>query len=267
MEGANNLIIIKNLKNKTIQRMGLNCDEISELILNKRKSLLFSSYSMKNLGINQKLRVTTTNFTSSNNNIKQDITNLIDNKFLTNKELKNQLIKIKDGPEKNNKIKINCKKILKKQIFMKPRYFKIQDNNSNEKLKDKFLLSHTQRIVKNLRNIFCCHILPVNHQNKLRFKKENSFIYQDLFNSDRRDNINNERRFFSKSIIMPICSKNHNDINIGKPLKLVERKYLRNSKENQIYISIVKKSLIKSHSSFIKFNRFFNHSSICEKKF
>ena len=38
---------------------------------------------------------------------------------------------------------------------------------------------------------------------------------------------NSER---SRNILMPICSKNHNVINLGKPLKLMEGKYLGNNK-------------------------------------
>ena len=267
MEEADSLIIIRNLKNKTIQRLGLNYDEISEILLNKNKSFLSSSYSMKNLSINQNLKLPVTNYTSSNNNIKQNTTNSINNKLnklFTNKELKNQLIKLKDKTENNKKAKFKCEQILKKQIFIKPKYFKIQNNNSNKKLEDKFFLSQAQKIVKNLRNIFCCNLLPINHENKLRFNKEKSFIYQDLCYLEGRDDINSES---SRNIIMPICSKNHNVINLGKPLQIIEGKYLGNKKENIIYNSYVKKSLIKSHSSLIKFNKLFKHSSNCKNKF
>ena len=66
---------------------------------------------------------------------------------------------------------------------------------------------------------------------------------------------------------MPICSKNHNVINLGKPLQIIEGKNLGNKKENIIYNSYIKKSLIKSHSSLIKFNKLFKYFSNCENKF
>ena len=66
---------------------------------------------------------------------------------------------------------------------------------------------------------------------------------------------------------MPICSKHNNFINVDKLLKLKDKKYLKNNKENQIYISIVKKRSIKRNNSFKNFNKLTNYSSYFKKKF
>ena len=107
MEGTDSLIIIRNLKNNTIQKMGPDYDEIYKNIMNKPKPLLFSSYSMNNLGVNQNFKLTVTNLTLINNNIKKNITTLLENNLVSNKELKHQLIKIKGEAGNNNKTKLN----------------------------------------------------------------------------------------------------------------------------------------------------------------
>ena len=267
MEETDSLIIIRNLKNNTIQKMSLDYDEIYKNIMNKPKPLLFSSYSMNTLGANQNFKLTVKNLTLINNNIKKDITTLLENNLLSNKELKHQLIKIKDETGNNNKTKLNCKKHFKNRIFMKQKYFKIQDINSDKKIKDKLFLSKTKIIVKNLRNIFYSNILPANHENKLRFIKEKSYINKKLGYSERKVNINNGRRFTSGSMIMPICSKHKNFINVDKLLKLKDKNYLKTNKENQIYISFVKKSSIKSHNCFKNYNKLTNYSSSFNKQF
>ena len=267
MEGTDSLIIIRNLKNNTIQKMGPDYDEIYKNIMNKPKPLLLSSYFMNNLGANKNFKLTVTNLTLINNNIKKDITTLLENNLVSNKELKHQLIKIKGEAGNNNKTKLNCKKVFKNRIFMKQKYFKIQDNNSEKKIKDKLFLSKTEIIVKNLKNIFCSNILPSNHKNKLRFIKEKSYINKELGYSERKDNINSGRRGTSRSMIMPICSKHNNFIDVDKLLKLKDKKYLKNNKENQIYISIVKKSSIKRNNSIKNFNKLTNYSSYFKKKF
>ena len=259
MERSDSQIIIRNLKNKSIQRMNLNLDKIFKKIIIEQKPLLFSSFSTKNLGTNKKFKLTAINNTPKNKIIQKDIDTLLDNDLLTNKELRSHLIKIKSDAGTNTRNKLNCKKQFKKRISIQSINNKIHKINIVNILKDKFLLSDTKKVVQNLRNIFSRNILP--EQNKFKFGKIKSYIDQDLCYSDRKDNSNSERQFISRSIIVPKCSKNHNFINLFKISKLKDEKLLRNYEENQIYKIIVKKGLIRSHSSFTKFNKSPNYFS------
>ena len=56
---------------------------------------------------------------------------------------------------------------------------------------------------------------------------------------------------------MPMCSKNHNN-NIIKLSKYKNAFYLSHSKENKIYKTIVKKSLLRNICDFKKKNKISN---------
>ena len=150
MERSDSQIIIRNLKNKSIQRMNLNLDKIFKKIIIEQKPLFFSSFSTKNLGTNKKLKLTVKNNTPKNKIIQKDIDTLLDNDLLTNKELRSHLIKIKSDAGTNTRNKLNCKKQFKKRISIQSINNKIHKINIVNILKDKFLLSDTKKVVQNL---------------------------------------------------------------------------------------------------------------------
>ena len=265
MERIYSPIIIRNLKNKTTKRMSIDLSKINKKIIIRQRPHLLSSYSTKNVrNNNNRLYLTPRNISSHEENIKKDITTLLEHNLLTNTEIKNRLMSAKNEITKNIYIKLNK---LKKNIFlrntspMQKNQYEFKDDNCNNIFRGRLYPNKTEKMYNDLRKIFSYNILPGKNENKYKFVKAKSYMNKDWLYSDRKINSYNESQYFSRSFLMPSCSKNHNVNNIIKLSKLNNAIYLNNSKENKIYKTIIKKSLLRNISGFKKINKNSNRIS------
>ena len=261
MERIYSPIIIRNLKNKTTKRMSIDLSKINKKIIIRQRPHLLSSYSTKNVrNNNNRLYLTPRNISSHEENIKKDITTLLEHNLLTNTEIKNRLMSAKNEITKNIYIKLNK---LKKNIFRNPSPISLNQNeykeyNYHNIFQGRHFPNKTEKMYNDLRKIFSYNILPGKNENRYKFVKPKSYIEKDWWYSDRKENISNESKFFSRSFLMPTCSKNHHKTSIIKLNKYKNALYLSNSKENKIYKAIVKKSLLRNICDFKKTNKISN---------
>ena len=261
MERIYSPIIIRNLKNKTTKRMSLDLSKINKkIIIRQRSSQLFSSNSTKHLRKNNNRLYLTPRDFNSDFSIKNDITTLLEHNLLTNTEIKKRLMSAKNEITKNIYIKLNK---LKKNIFRNPSPISLNQNeykeyNYHNIFQGRHFPNKTEKMYNDLRKIFSYNILPGKNENRYKFVKPKSYIEKDWWYSDRKENISNESKFFSRSFLMPTCSKNHHKTSIIKLNKYKNALYLSNSKENKIYKAIVKKSLLRNICDFKKTNKISN---------
>ena len=267
MERLSSPIIIRNFRNMTIKRMSIDLNKISKKIIFRQRPLLLSSNSTTNIRTSKNFCLTpkpkNNNNNKSKDSINKDITNLLQKDLLTNTEIKNKLIYIKNeniNKKKNIFSKFNS---LKKNIFKsKITIYKkegYKEWNNNRILKERDIPNQTQQLFKNLKIIFGYNKLPGKDINKFKFVKPKSYIENNWWYSERKENYN-ESDYFSRSLLEPTCStcfKKHS-LNIIKLKKIKDERYLRNYEENKIYKSVIKKSLLRSISAFKKFHKLSN---------
>ena len=214
MERIYSPIVIRNLKNKTTKRMSLNLSKINKkIVIRQRSSQLFSNNSTKHLRNNSNRLYLTPRGFNSDFSIKNDINSLLEHNLLTNTEIKQRLLSAKNEITKNIYIKLNK---LKKNIFRNPSPINLKKNeykecNYHNIFQERHFPDKTEKMYKDLRKIFSYNILPGKNENKYKFVKPKSYIEKDWWYSDRKENISNDSKFFSRSFLMPMCSKNHNN--------------------------------------------------------